>query len=60
MGVESNVMDLVSVHLKYLDSWEIRVLEKVVHLEIGVEGVSLDVQGDGAAVGYVSASYGRL
>ena len=33
--VEANTMDLVSVHLKNLDTWEVQVLEQVVQLEVG-------------------------
>ena len=60
MGVESTVKDPVSVHLKNIDSWYIRVLEQVAQLEVGTEGGLLDAQGDGAAVGDVVALYGRL
>ena len=50
-------MDPVSVHLKDLDSGEIRVLEQVVHLEVGAEGGPLAIQGNSVAVGDVTASY---
>ena len=48
-------MDLVSVHLRYLDSGKIRALEQVVQLEVGAEGGPMTIEGNCAAVGDMNA-----
>ena len=53
-------MDPVYLNLRDLYSYEIWVLEKVVQMEVGLEGGSLAVQGDSAAIGDVVALYSCL
>ena len=53
-------MDPVYLNLRNLYSYEIWVLEKVVHMEVGLEGGSLAVEGESAAVGDVVTSYSCL
>ena len=52
MGVESTVTDLVPIHLKDINIWEIWVPEKLSQMEVGAEGVPLAIQVNGVAVGY--------
>ena len=59
-GGESTVTDLVSVHLKDLDSGEIRFLKKVVQMEDGAEGGPLTIEGYCMEVGDMTALYGCL
>ena len=59
-GLEATVIDLVSVHLKDLDSGDIRVLDQVVQMEVGAEGEPMSIEGGYAAVGYMKSSYGCL
>ena len=50
----------VAVHLKDLGRGEFRVFKQVVELQVGTESVSLGVEGDGPAVGYVAVAHGCL
>ena len=57
MGGEATVTDPVSVHLQYLNSGDIWVLNQVVQLIVGAKGGPLDIKGDFTAVVYMNASY---
>ena len=46
----------VSIHLKELDGWCVRVLKPVVHLEVGAEGCPLFVEVLCARIGNVTPS----
>ena len=59
-GVVVTMTDPVSMHLKYLDRGEDLVLEQVVDLQVGAEGVPLGLEGYSLSVGDVAAAYGCL
>ena len=53
-------MNPVAVHLKDIDRGEVRVLKKVVELQVGAEGGPLGVEGDDLDIGDVAVMHGCL